>query len=243
MAIFQSIRARRKSHSLIKKWGINTLNIKLRKLIGNTVMSGPFEGLKLPDAAFSEHVGPYLFGSYENELNVVWEKIFTKDYDQIIDIGCKFGFYAVGLAKKFPKAMVYAFDIDPWARLATRRSAELNGVNNITVGKFFEKDFIRNSLKPNSLIICDVDGAEFNLFGSDLKPFLGKADAIIELHDCFVDGCEQAVRSAFPEERSCSLIELRKEKIERTEFSFLSREERILALNEIRPDQKWICWT
>ena len=80
-----------------------------------TVLDGPFKGLLLPASAREEHIGPYLLGTYERELHGAWRKILTGQYNAVIDIGAKIGYYAGGLARHFPSTPSIAFDTDWWA--------------------------------------------------------------------------------------------------------------------------------
>ena len=54
-----------------------------------------------------------------------------RPFPQIVDVGAKFGYYAVGLARRYPAAAVVAYDVDWWARRACRRMAAANGVGNV----------------------------------------------------------------------------------------------------------------
>ena len=121
---FFSARSRAHSHRLLKQWGCLEVNRALYEHLGDVVQEGPFQGLRLTTLTRSEQWGPYLLGTYESELDSAWEAVFTGSYRQIIDIGAKFGYYAVGLAKRFPSTDVIAVDTDPWARRAVREMAK-----------------------------------------------------------------------------------------------------------------------
>ncbi len=88
---------------------------KLIERFGSRVQEGPFAGMILTNITHAEQFGPYLLGVYESELDDAWQTVFRGSYVQIVDIGSKFGYYAVGLAKKYPDASVIAFDTDWWA--------------------------------------------------------------------------------------------------------------------------------
>src|SRR2546421_2152449 len=85
-------RGRRYSHRLVKQWGLYDLNQRLIAEIGNRVVAGPFEGMILTQSAQSEHIGPYLLGTYEMELHPWWDQVFRLEFPQIIDIGSNFGY-------------------------------------------------------------------------------------------------------------------------------------------------------
>jgi len=48
----------------------------------------------------------------------------------VITVGCAEGYYAVGLARLFPQAAIFAFDTDPKAQLICRQTASLNQVDD-----------------------------------------------------------------------------------------------------------------
>jgi hypothetical protein len=60
-------------------------------------VGGPFAAIDLTASADAEHLGPFLLGVYERELDGAWARIFRGEDTQILDVGAKFGYYAVGL--------------------------------------------------------------------------------------------------------------------------------------------------
>ena len=71
--------------------------------------SGPFAGMSCISEAICSSLVPKLLGSYESELHQVLNQILETDYQNVIDIGCAEGYYAVGLALRLPNARVYAW--------------------------------------------------------------------------------------------------------------------------------------
>lgn len=154
-----------------------------------TVAHGPFRGLRYPAAeSHGSMLLPKLLGSYESELHPVLEELFANEYSTIVDIGCAEGYYAVGLARRFPAARVYAFDTSPVARRMCAEMAGLNGVaDRITVGGFCDEATLRSIPKAGrTLIISDCEGYENSLFNVGSAEFLADHDLIIEAHD-FID--------------------------------------------------------
>ena len=107
----QSARSRAHSHGLHRQWGIVDLNRKLISHFGPIVQWGPFRGHPSP-MTYPEHLGPYLLGIYEAELHPWLEEVAAGRYTQILDVGAKFGYYAVGLARRLPGVPITAFDTD-----------------------------------------------------------------------------------------------------------------------------------
>jgi hypothetical protein len=240
MAVIQSIRSRRLSHKLIKEWGILDLNRKMKARLGKKIQGGPFIGAELPEEAFLEHVGPFLLGTYESELHEIWSSLLEHSFSQVINIGSKFGYYAVGLALKYPEIDIVAFDIDPWAREATLAMARVNSIKNIRVEGFCGNKWIRKNLKPSALLICDCEGFEAELFSQDLGDNIGTLTAVIEIHDELVPDASSRIWNAF--QKTHELIEICHSESAGSQacLPFLTADEISIAAREIRGEQSWI---
>jgi hypothetical protein len=178
-----SSRARAHSASLVKEWGLFDLNQALIKEVGHQVIHGPFAGMTLTACAEQQHVGPYLLGTYEMELHGWLEECSRRTFTEILDVGSSFGYYAVGLARRFPGTPVIAFDTDWWARSAVGELARANRVSNVTITRECTPAWLAARLKPSSLIVSDCEGYERVLFlGRDI-PALTTATLIVELHE------------------------------------------------------------
>jgi len=94
-----------------------------------TVRTGFMKGLKYPGfSSYGSSIFPKFSGTYECELNPVFLQQKETNYAYIIDVGCAEGFYAVGLAKHFIEAKMFAFDISEQAQELCKEMAELNNV-------------------------------------------------------------------------------------------------------------------
>lgn len=236
-----SARARAHAHRVIAGWGNGPAVRKLVEHLGNQVQAGPFRGLILTPMTHAEQFGPYLLGVYESELDEAWTAVLGQTYPQVIDIGAKFGYYAVGLAIRYPQASVLAFDTDWWARKAVRQMAVANGTGNVEVLGFCTPEWLAANTRDGAFIISDCEGYEAALFQPAVVARLGSATLIIETHDVFVPGVSETLRSAFsashvirefnpgatPRSAPCAL-------------DFLSEKERQLAVQEVRTDQLWL---
>ena len=154
-------------------------------LADKTVQNGFFKGLKYPSfKSYGSSVYPKLIGSYESELYATLLKLKEKVYSEIIDVGCAEGFYAVGLALKFPEATVYAYDVDKHALEYCKLMALENKVTErIILGSLCSAETIKNfRFTRRGLIICDCEGYERELFNCTNVGNLKLTDMIIELH-------------------------------------------------------------
>jgi hypothetical protein len=160
------------------------------------VHGGPFAGMKFVGRGTGwKYVaqaswggpGPYLVGSYEEELHPHLERLIAKHPRLVVDVGAAEGYYAVGLAIRLPAAHVIAADIDWRARRACRRMATLNGVGKrLTTASAATHETLERWLRTPALVIVDCEGCELDLLRPEDVPALRSVDLIVELHD-FVD--------------------------------------------------------
>lgn len=154
------------------------------------VANGPFRGLRYPSAAATEGSAllPKLLGSYESELHPILMQLARNRYTCVMNIGCGEGYYAVGLALQFPESQIYAFDTDPQARRLCAAMANANGVSSrVKIGDSCNAAvLLALPLGQRSLIFCDCEGYERQLFTAQVAEALSHHDLIIESHD-FID--------------------------------------------------------
>ncbi|MFL6235256.1 MAG: hypothetical protein ACJ76N_19125 [Thermoanaerobaculia bacterium] len=236
-----SARARAHAHRLVESWGCGALNRKLIERLGTSVREGPFAGLTLSPMTRAEHLGPYLLGVYESELDEAWEAVFRRTYSQIVDVGAKFGYYAVGLARRYPDVPVAAFDTDPWARRAVREMAAANGTPNVEALSYCEPGWLVRELREGAFIISDCEGYEGTLFGREVLPALRAATLIIETHDQFVPGVGERLRKDLGATHDVRVFgEGESRRASSLDLGFLSEEERRRANDDIRSEQLWL---
>lgn len=164
----------------------------------NVVVQGRFAGQKYYNSA---SVGsaflPKILGTYEIELEPAWDLISDFSFDVVIDIGCAEGFYACGLANKYPKADVYAFDTNETARQYCEKNVKLNELNNVKIQGLCTPALVFELCSARkSFILCDIEGAEKELFSKIDKSCLASACILVELHD----GVDRTISSFFKAE-------------------------------------------
>jgi precorrin-6B methylase 2 len=235
-----SARSRAYSHRLVREWGLGELTRKLIDRFGPTVQSGPFRGLTLTPMTLAEHLGPFLLGTYEVELHPWLEEVGRGTYSQLLDVGAKFGYYAVGLARYHPTSRVVAFDTDWWARKATREMAVANQTSNVETAGFCSPAWLNSYLQPNSFILSDCEGYEATLFGDCHAKALDSATLLIEVHDDVVAGAGAQVRERFAASHDVRLVTNSGERSSPVNLEFVTFEERRSALYEVRGAQEWL---
>jgi hypothetical protein len=237
-----SAKARAHSHWVVREWGCGPVHEKLIQKFGTAVMTGPFKEVILTPMTHAEQIGPYLLGVYESELDAAWATVCRGSYSQLIDIGAKFGFYAVGLARKYPQAEVVAFDTDWWARKAVREMAAANQTPNVKVEGFCTPGWLAQNTREGAFIISDCEGFEGVLFSDEVIAKLTTATLIVETHDCSVPGVCERLRKAFEKTHVVKIVGMDgSRRTPDVDLSFLASDrERELASQEVRPDQIWL---
>jgi hypothetical protein len=191
----------------------------------------------------AEQIGPYLLGLYESELHPVWETILRGRFTQILDVGAKVGYYAVGLARLFPESRVVAFDTDAWARRALKEMIRANEVSNVEVRGYCEPAWMAAHVAEGALIVSDCEGFEGELLCSQAIPNLSSATLIVETHDSMVPGVTERLRERLAPTHDLTVIPSRQDSeaiSTRFDLNGFSERERELATQEVRLPQQWL---
>ncbi len=220
-----------------------------RKLKNNfedaKVKYGPFQGLKYPElAGFGSELYPKLLGCYEVELFDWVERIRPNNYDKIVNIGCAEGYYAVGLGLMFENARVYAYDLAERARELCTAMAKVNGIadrmnvfSKCTANTLNKLDF-----GERSLIVCDCEGFEMELFKSEVMDNIKNCDILIELHDFINPDISNKMLPLFEETHNLVIYRSMDDELKIIQLSEKYKElqklthfEKKIALGELRP--------
>ena len=178
---------------------INNRRKRLSRVIynqaGGIVQYGIFKNMKLQ---YNSSWGltdkaSMILGFYE--IEVINEIFNNSDYRNIfIDIGGADGYYSTGalFSKKFTNCI--CFESDKKSQHVISQNAKLNGISDnlkiLGIANVFTISEVIADLKENiknSLILCDIEGAEFDLFNDEMLKLLNKAKIIIEIHPWMVE--------------------------------------------------------
>jgi hypothetical protein len=158
------------------------------------VQLGKFSGLKLgsnPSWGVADQASK-LLGFYEPE---VLNEIFSEsnlNKRHFIDLGAADGYYGIGglLKKRFDTAVF--FEMDPSGQDCIRLNAQINNVTQFVkvrgqaTESFFEEiDFYGDW--NNVFILCDVEGAEFQIFTETTLKAIKGTTILIEIHNWIED--------------------------------------------------------
>lgn len=182
-----------KAYRLLAKWRSQIIENTIVQRSGTTIPHGPFAGMDYATRATEGARSARLLGCYEASLAPIIETIVARDYAQIVDIGCAEGYYAVGLARRMPRATVLAHDTNPQAQAACRTLAQQNGVaDRVQIGGAWGHADFAICSTAKTAVICDIEGAERDLLDPTKAPGLRHADILVEVHECFHPGlCDQ----------------------------------------------------
>jgi len=164
------------------------LSNKVSKIFNNTVQEGPFKGMIISEDQFW---GPgdkasKILGLYEKEIQDLINQIQEKNnFPTFIDIGGADGFFAVGSVKNNLFKNCEVFEISKRGRLAIEKSAIKNNVNDQISIKGEANEKILSSIENinNSVILCDIEGSEYDLFSENLIKNMHPSNVIIEIHN------------------------------------------------------------
>lgn len=182
----------------LAKWRAALLDNTLAARDGTTVLAGSFAGMAYPVRAAEGARAARVLGAYEASLEPVIETIVARPYACVIDIGCAEGYYAVGLARRMPRARVLARDTSEQAQALCRALAEANGVaHRVEVGGLWTPADFALCEAAKSVVICDVEGAEAELLDPMAGPGLLRADILVEVHEGMRPGLLALLTSRF----------------------------------------------
>ena len=163
------------------------LSNKVSKIFNNTVQEGPFKGMIISEDQFW---GPgdkasKILGLYEKEIQNLINQIQEKNnFPTFIDIGGADGFFAVGSVKNNLFKNCEVFEISKRGRQSIEESAIKNNVADLISIKSEANEKTLSSIENinNSVILCDIEGSEYDLFSENLIKNMHPSNVIIEIH-------------------------------------------------------------
>jgi hypothetical protein len=167
-----------------------------------------------------------------------------------IDIGAADGFYALGVLHANLAQRTIAFEITNEGRsVISQTSAMLALSDRISIEGACTESNLKSTLKSLSvdqqlIVLCDVEGAEYEIFSDSVLSMLSKAHVFIEIHDYSEE--RKALYEALKVRaaRWFRLEEIRKggrNPYHYAELADLNDTDHWLVCSEGRdPDQKWL---
>jgi len=155
---------------------------------GGVVRHGPLKGLRLAGGNWSIYdKAAMLLGLYEQELLALLDRPYP-GRPLLVNLGAADGYYPIGLlrANRFERAL--CFELSETGRATIAANAETNGVaGRITLRGAAGPDLLAQlraeAVDPaGAVVLCDIEGAEFDLLTDPVLGFLAPAVVLIETH-------------------------------------------------------------
>jgi hypothetical protein len=177
-ATSQAVHARRKY-----------LSKMIRSQCDSVVQYGILKGFRVPHSNWAEVISSaYILGTYEISICAILDKVRGPN-KVLIDLGGADGIFGVGLVEAGAFGQSLIFEMDPGRRHALSEMAQAHGVaNRVAVLGEATPEFLgqvegHGVALDRSVVLCDIEGAEFTLFTDDVLSRLQNSHVIIELHD------------------------------------------------------------
>ena len=157
------------------------------------VKRGLFEGMHLGKEIHwgKADVASKIFGFYESEIV---ELIKDKHYESLVNLGAADGYYPIGMLMQKMIRHAYCFEENPLGAKYINANAKLNRLD-VSISIYgradsqFYKQLPEGIFGRNNLVLCDIEGGEFDLFTDEVIGAFSQSSFIIEIHDFkFDDG-------------------------------------------------------
>ncbi len=176
---------------------------------GSKIFQGPFKGMNFfsnPGDISEGCFVPKIIGSYESELHSFIDDLKINKPNVVINIGAAEGYYSVGLKLMLEDTDVIAYDIDPKSKEKTLELSKLNNVNISCRDEFFSSEL--DGLEEKDIfILCDIEGAELNLFNEDEIVKYKNCRLIIETHSTKIGHSKDILPDLFSKTHDIEVIE------------------------------------
>jgi hypothetical protein len=202
-------KARRHEARRRREWAVIDLAERLIEADHATVSDGPFRGLAYPVALLPRIDAPVakLVGAYECEIDWIFRAAIARGVGTFIDVGSADGYYAVGMALASPRTVTHAFELSGEARSLCAQVARANGVGaRVRQARRFGLQSLDALDLTDALLLCDVEGAEAELFQPALVARLARAQVVVEVHEFARPGTGARLSALFAASHEESIV-------------------------------------
>jgi hypothetical protein len=168
------------------------------------IQHGPLKGFSVERAPKwgTGDVAAKLFGLYEQEVLTIIESCISRK-TVLVNLGAADGYYGVGLVatNNFPQSVCY--ELTDEGKNSIEKSAQANRVADRVLllgaaSNAFPADLKQRGLAAKDmLVLCDVEGAEFEIFDENCLKGLEGSEIVIELHEFIVENGGDKMQSLF----------------------------------------------
>lgn len=199
--------------------------------LNGTVRYGPLQGFELWDDAGRglTDKASILLGLYEREvLEAVTKRKGSRDV--LVNIGAADGYYGVGLVRTGYFSRSVCYEISPSWQAVIERVARKNGVSDRVkilgaADAQFVDQIVNEGVDPGRcVVLCDIEGGEFDILTRANLRALRHAVVIVEIHDFIVaNGAARYARLKELASEWFSITEMRTGARDLSEFVELER--------------------
>ena len=219
----------------------NRISLETYELCKGTVSEGLFTGLKLQCDTYwgANDLGSQCLGLYEKEvLNLILKR---GPFQNFINIGAADGYYPVGMLHSAMASLAICFEVSDkgqklikknWLGNDAKGELEIYGEANAT-----SIQMISHKLVENSLVLIDIEGAEFSLLTSPIISLFKKCELIIEIHNWVENFLQEYTKLLYRLEKYFCIVPVEQEDRE-TRIPLLKSypdDNRLLLASEGRP--------
>lgn len=171
----------------------------LREKTGSVVQYGILKGYEVGVSQWAEAAaGTYLLGTYEPQVCAILDMLKSPDR-VLIDIGAADGLYGVGLVAVGAYGRSLCFEADERRQRSLHELVARLGLED-RVAVYGAADaaaltdaMAEHGVEPaKAVVLCDIEGAEFDLFDAGLLESLAESHLIVETHDFLVKETDRA---------------------------------------------------
>lgn len=224
----------------------------LLKKSGGAVLQGPLAGFRLnpsPNWGAGD-LGPMLLGTYEKPI---LDKLveLSRSAGLLVDIGAAHGYFGIGLVASGYFEKSACFELDSDMRDTLRSVAMRNGVADDVLifgpadaGLAAQLNEAGVALS-DAVVLCDVEGAEFDILTPELLETLKSCAIVVELHEKNVEDGERRLARLLEDAElhfTTSFLDYGAREVPNHEFvRHLPETERWMLVSEGRNmDQRWL---
>jgi hypothetical protein len=177
-------------------------------MFSGKIQQGPLKGFPVERAPKwgTGDVASKLFGLYEQEVLTIVESCIGRK-TILVNLGAADGYYGIGLiaTNNFPRSVCY--ELSDEGKSSIEKCALEHAVSDRVLlfgaaSNQFPADLKRLGLAvEDMLVLCDVEGAEFEIFDENCLKNLEGSEVIIELHEFMVQNGADNIQSLFDRAR------------------------------------------
>ncbi|UWQ93955.1 hypothetical protein K3728_09345 [Rhodobacteraceae bacterium M385] len=178
-----------------RRWKFKTIKgarrevlAEVRRIHGNRISHGPFSGMLLGEGQSWGNLDltGKILGTYESGI-VKWTITALAERSKIINIGAGDGYYGIGCLVADAAEYSICFEASSEGRANLGKIAEINGVaNRMELKGTADATSVLDTFTKHAsdaVVVCDIEGAEFDLWNGDAIELCRHTPIAIELHD------------------------------------------------------------